>query len=349
MIARVLSGSWRSPSVAVDLSEKDLDEISPLLCHAGLAALAWFHLRDSQLAQTRSGQALQQGYRLQVLQNAIRREKIELIHRLLAERGIPAIMIKGWTLSGLYQDQNSRRLGDIDLVVQPDYYAAAAELVKSSAARGCLVDLHSELVELSDRQLNQLFARSQLMKLEPIQVRVLSVEDQLALLTIHFLKHGAWWPVWLCDIGALVESLPPSFDWNLCLGNNARRASWIKSAIALAGDLLGAKLDRLDPAGRTKEVPGWLIESTLKQWGNLLSDRLPIRPRPLISQAPRRPAAMVKAVIDRWPDPITATLNMGGGFDDFPRFPYQLGSFVTRGCGYVIGKGNDLLGLVKSV
>src|SRR5262249_11573919 len=152
--------------------------------------LAWFRLRDSELGQTRSGRALRQSYRQQVLLNAIRREKIGLIHRLLAERGIPAIMIKGSTLSGLYHDQNPRRLGDIDLVIPRDYYAEAADLIISSAARGCLVDLHGELPELSDRELNQLFDRSQVIEMERMQFRVLSPEDQLALLTIHFFKHG---------------------------------------------------------------------------------------------------------------------------------------------------------------
>jgi hypothetical protein len=38
----------------------------------------------------------------------------------------------------------------------------------------------------------------------------------------------------------------------------------------------------------------------------------------------------LKALRERWPDPITATFKLNGSFGALPRFPYQLGHFGFR-------------------
>jgi hypothetical protein len=77
-----------------------------------------------------------------------------------------------------------------------------------------------------------------------IPVKVLSPEDHLSMLCVHFLGHGGWRPIWLCDIAAAMESLTESFDWQTCLGEDTRRAGWILSALACAHEILGAQLGR---------------------------------------------------------------------------------------------------------
>ena len=64
---------------------------------------------------------------------------------------------------------------------------------------------------------DELFARSRVVNLGNEQIRILGLEDQLALSCIHLLKHGAWRPLWLCDVGLIIETLPAYFDWELCL------------------------------------------------------------------------------------------------------------------------------------
>src|SRR6185312_10059446 len=83
---------------------------------------------------------------------------------------------------------------------------------------------------------------------------------------VHFLKHGAWRPLWLCDIGLLLERMPAGFDWAVCLGKDKRRANWILSAAGLAHKLLKAQISDEQIAERAAQVPGWLCESVLKQW-----------------------------------------------------------------------------------
>jgi hypothetical protein len=45
---------------------------------------------------------------------------------------------------------------------------------------------------------------------------------------------------------------------------------------------------------------------------------------------------MIKGVLARWPDPISATFNVQGSFNDLPRFPYQLADFILLSMRYLI-------------
>ena len=43
---------------------------------------------------------------------------------------------------------------------------------------------------------------------------------------------------------------------------------------------------------------------------------------------------MLEALVQRWPNPIEATLNVGGPFNDLPRLPFQLAECVRRTAGF---------------
>src|SRR4030095_492362 len=172
----------------------------------------------------------------------MQKKKIENVFWWWRQAAIDAIVAKGWAAARLYRDAGLRPYGDIDLLVRSDQFGSAEELLRSGEASDCWVDLHQQFFEINDRTETELFARSTLVTGGSEQIRVLSAEDHLALLAIHLLKHGAWRPLWLCDIGAAVENLPCDFDWEVCLGRNGTRAGWIKAAIALAHQLLDANI-----------------------------------------------------------------------------------------------------------
>ena len=44
----------------------------------------------------------------------------------------------------------------------------------------------------------------------------------------------------------------------------------------------------------------------------------------------RHPSGIWKAMRVRWPNPIIATISINGKLNDAPRFPYQLGNWVSR-------------------
>jgi hypothetical protein len=332
LVGSILAGSWRyTHTHTLGISETQLNEVAPLLYGSGGAALGWWRVRETDLRDSPSADVLHEAYRLQTLQSAIHEEKIKTVLRLLRGESIEAILVKGWAAAGLYPDRALRPYGDIDLSVRPSDYKTAAALLAGPEAAGCWVDLHNGFDELKGRTFDQLFERSRLVDLGDDYVRVLSAEDHLALLAIHLLKHGAWRPLWLCDIGAAVESLPPNFSWDVCLGRKKPRADWIVSAIGLANRLLGARIDHLPIAGEAKQLPKWLVAAVLKQWQNPYAiDQPPMRhPAPMANYL-RHPSGVLNGLKQRWPDPILATISVNGKLNNMPRLPYQIVNCISR-------------------
>src|SRR5205814_891640 len=81
---------------------------------------------------------------------------------------------------------------------------------------------------------------------------VLGPEDHLRLLCLHMLVHGVCRPLWLCDIGAALESRPAEFDWRWFLSGDPRRTRWALCALGLAHELLGARLQDTPVAERAR-------------------------------------------------------------------------------------------------
>jgi len=191
------------------------------------------------------------------------------------------------------------------------------------------VDLdHDEISRFSDFTFAELFDRSELVNLDDIEIRVVGAEDHLRIQCLHLLKHGAWRPLWLCDVGAALESRLPNFDWDRCFGRNKRRAEWIACTIGLANRLLGAELGDMPVKNRVNSLPGWLISGVLKQWSAPYPPNLP----PFATQlrASWWKPDILSAVRQRWPNPIQATVDANGRFDNRTRLPFQLGNYVAR-------------------
>jgi hypothetical protein len=332
LISEVLAGSWRkSQPPLLDFSEEQLKEVTPLLYGSGAAALGWWRLRETNLHETSSAILLHQAYRLQSLQSAIHEENILKIFSLFRAAGIEPILIKGWAAAGLYPERGLRPYGDLDLVVRPEDFNRAQAILASPEAADCWIDLHPSISELADRSLDQLFDRARMISLETESISVLSAEDHLALLAVHLFKHGAWRPLWLCDIAAAIESLPPDFDWQLCLGRDRRRAGWISCAIGLAQYLLGARSARSAIAEQARDLPKWLVPAVLRQWQHpYATNQAPTKhPLPISSQL-KHPRGLWQALVSRWPDPILATVSVHGQFNRLPRFPYQVANCMVR-------------------
>jgi Uncharacterised nucleotidyltransferase len=337
LVAGVLTGSWRAKQAPLDLSLSDLERVTALLYNSGGTGLVWWRIHETDLRTTPCGELLHHGYRLQALQTPIHEERIARAFQLLRNSAIEPILVKGWAVAQFYPHQTLRAYGDIDLVVRPHQYRAARETLMRDEAGTWWVDLHKGVSELDDRSIDGLFERSHAVVLKDVPIRVLSQEDHLALLAIHLFKHGAWRPSWLCDIAAIVESLPDDFDEEICFGSNKNRGRWIASAISLSHKLLGANVERLSSSRRMVELPEWLVRAVLEQWGNLFqTDHLPVQPRPLLASALGSPRTLFKEIRERWPGPIVATFNLRGQLNNFPRLPYQFGAFATQAVAYLV-------------
>lgn len=330
-MAEVLAGAWRGSALpGLQISERELDEVTPLLYDSGTAALGWRRISKTPLRGSSSAEVLHQAYRLQSLQSEIHEQKIAKVFRLLRQAQVQAVLGKGWATAGMYAEKALRPYGDIDICIRPEHFKLAEEILSTADANDCWVDLHKHFSEIDERTIDELFARSRTVVLGEEQIRILGPEDQLALSCIHLLKHGAWRPLWLCDVGVAIESLPAIFDWDVCLGRNNRRAHWIICAIGLAKRLLRADTGNL-PAEIETQLPTWLIENVIKQWANPFAIDQPPMSHPVpMAELLRHPAGLLAGLRQRWPNPIIATISVNGEFNNLPRLPYQMANCLSR-------------------
>src|SRR5207248_9355203 len=120
--------------------------------------------------------------------------------------------------------------------------------------------------DLDEGGVEELYARSRLFALGEVEVRVPGAADHLRLLCLHWLRHHAWRPLWLCDIAAALEQRGAEFAWAVALRGTRRQREWITCALALAQQLLGADVSETPIAARARRLPHWLARTVLKQW-----------------------------------------------------------------------------------
>lgn len=338
LVARVLRGAWRRNPPELEILEEELDQAAPLLLASGAAALGWWRVRHSKLRDAPAALDLQQAYRLHSLQSALHESEIKYLLTLARDAGAEPVLVKGWAVATLYPEMGLRPYGDIDLCFEAKSYAKAAAALEGLDRKRYQVDLHEGFSKLDGFSAAELLEKSQTIQIGGYEVRVLGSEDQLRILCTHALRHSVWRPLWLCDIAAAVESRPADFDWDRCLGSDARIADWVACAIGLAHRLLGARVESTPVEQRANDLPGWFARRALKNWGAPYPDLYP----PLSYTRPFRtyfsdPRGLLRTLRMRWPDPIEATIRMRGPFDESPRLPYQIGNALSRIAGFLGG------------
>jgi hypothetical protein len=337
-VASALAGAWRRDPPASQLSGKELRLVAPLLDRSGAGALAWWKVRKSHLSDTDAARGFLQSYRLQTLRAAVREGEIASLFSLLEAAGVDALLVKGWAAGRAYPEQSLRATGDIDLCVMRSQYLKAKDVLASPEGKRFWVDLHDGVGELNDTPFEELYERSHLFEVGGSRVRVLGEEDNLRLLCFHMLRHGAWRPLWLCDVAASVESRGEEFDWRCVLGGSRRRANWVLSALGLAQSLLGANVESTSAEEAAARLPQWLVSSVLERWARpFATEQGTLRHSAPMRAYLRRPQGLLKDLLNRWPGPVEATIAAGGRFDALPRWPFQLAHSFTRVAHFLAG------------
>ncbi len=329
LIAKVLAGSWRQFLTPTEISGAELDIVTPMLLASGAGALGWKRVSNSNLRTAPPALELEQAYRLHALQSSIHERDLENALTLLRSAGVEPILVKGWAVARLYPDAGLRPYGDLDLCVAAKQYHAAKAALEKYVNKSYQVDLHRGFKTLDHKSWDELWPRTHLVKLGDLEVRVLCPEDHLRVLCFHFLREGAWRPLWLCDIAVALETRRPDFDWDLFTGYQARRRKWFACAIALADQLLGANLDGVPATIRAGPLPSWFLPSVLKEWELRSMSHRHTTP---MNTAWRRPTQALKleSLRSHWPNPIEATIGVNGPFNEMPRLPFQLGNCAVR-------------------
>ncbi|HEX8847094.1 MAG TPA: nucleotidyltransferase family protein [Pyrinomonadaceae bacterium] len=329
LIAELLSASWRDNAEEPAITAEELEEIKPLLLGSGAAALAWRRIRGTDLQHAAPAEDLERAFHRNLIETTFQEQQIEKVFGLLRGAGVEAILVKGWAVARCYPERGLRPCGDIDLIIHPEQRDAAREVLLSEEGKRYFVDFkHEEFEELDVHGWDELYARSCAVQLGAESIRLLSTEDHLRFLCIHLLRHGAWRPLWLCDVAVMLETRSSEFDWERFSGKGKREADWVLCALGLAHKLLGARVSDTPAGARASKIPAWLVQAVLKQWEKpCLIDHLPPE---LIMVSLRHPSRVVKALKARWPDPIEATIRMGGPMNGLPRLPFQVGGYVAK-------------------
>jgi hypothetical protein len=328
--AAALAGAWRGEPPRLELDLEQLRELAGFLLGSGAGGLTWWRLRRSSLRDTNAAAEFRQAYRLHSLQTGLHQQHLQRVVTLLRGADTEPLLCKGWAVARLYPEPGLRPYGDLDLCVAPDHLSRAAGALAAAGDLGSWVDLHAGVAELADRPWHDLLARSRLASAGGLPVRVLGPEDQLRQLALHLLRHGAWRPLWLCDIAVTTEAAPADFDWDLCLAGDSPRAQWVAAALLLAQHLLGARLPE-PVASQLGTLPRWLAPVVLHQWGSgRAGDSHTCDTRPMASYL-RRPAGLLRALACRWPNPIEAAVRLGTGpRGRLPRLVLQLSNAASR-------------------
>jgi hypothetical protein len=325
-VARVLAGAWRAEPAPVEVSRQEVGSVTDVLLESGSGALAWYRLRGTPAGDGEAGDRLESAYRWHAARTALRARELRAVITALGEVRVPALLFKGFAAGRLYPEQGLRPFGDIDLLVPPDDVEAARRAV-SSARPTCDVDVHGHGRRGERADFARLLARSEVVELDGVEVRILGPEDHLRALSIHLLRHGAWRPLWLCDVAALIEARAASLDWDDCLRRpNNVYAEWVRAVVGLAHELLGATGA---PPSWTDAKPRWLRSAVLRQWGirGSIYPRLAQRP---FEQRPAGGRRLLAAAATRWPTPLEATTACNWPLRGSPRPALQAGVFAFR-------------------
>ena len=333
-LADALRCSWRSLPPVLDITEERLVALAPALLMNGEAGLVWRRLDATARKRLPSARVLREAYRFQALRAALRVREIAEAVRLLRSRGVEPLLIKGWAIARLYPDHGLRPPGDIDICVRADQLETARGALRLASV-ALAVDLHSGAPAYGDRTVEELFARSELVEVGGTEVRIPGAPDHLRLLCLHLLSHGAWRPVWLCDVAAAIETRAPEFRWEDCLDGNPRHTQAVACVIGLAQRLLGADLTGTPLSEGGAKLPRWLVPALLRQWEQGLgaSGQGPLANR--LTDLIRRPGGLRAELRLRWRNPIQASFELGAPFNGWPRLPFQLVATLRRAPAFV--------------
>ena len=241
------------------------------------------------------------------------------------EHNLEPILIKGWAIARLYPTNIFRPYSDIDLAFSSRDIESATQVRITNEFKGLVLDIHKELKHLDTLLWSDLYQNSKLVNLNGLSIRVLSDEDHLRVLAVHWLIDGAGSRDRLWDIYFAVANRPPDFDWNKCLSVvSSNRRRWIIYTIGLASKYLGLKIDDLPFADEAKKLPEWLPKAVEREW----KSEVKLQPLARFTRHPREFFAQVKKRLP--PNPIHATVDMEGNFDAITRIHYQIGTIFKR-------------------
>lgn len=257
-------------------------------------------------------------------------EQAASVFSALRSVSVEPILIKGWAVA-CYYPFYSRQYSDIDICVAPEDYEKALEVIKEA---NLPVDLHCGLRHLDSLDWEELFSNSVLIDTEKGTIRVLSEEDHLRILCIHWLTDGGVNRERLKDVYYLIRGRRRDFDWKKVFDVVERkRREWVEVVIGIADIYfdLQSELAASPVEDARKKVPSWMIKFLEKQWKNC--ERI----IPLHLCLHDYKLFLRQLSLRFPPNPINAMIEVNGSLTDsrVRVLLYQTGSFFKRFFGFL--------------
>ncbi len=264
--------------------------------------------------------------RYKIIRHKVREMQTQKIWADFEKAGFEPILIKGWAAAQVYPQPYEREFVDVDLMVPPGKFEAARRFASELNAPGLPVDLHSGARHLDTLSFEELFADSRIVQCGASEVRVLRDEDHLRILCVHWLNDGGADREKLRDIYyAVANRDPETFDWDRLLSVvSPKRRRWIVCAVGLAHRYLNLDVEDTPIGREAKEIPAWLSEAVEREW------RSGVKLLPLHFFLNDKKALWEQVKKRIPPNPVQATVELEGDFDDRPRIFYQLKNVWTR-------------------
>lgn len=261
---------------------------------------------------------------LKLLSLKVNEKRLNDVWTKFTEGGFSPILIKGWATAVFYPNPAERLYVDFDLVFDPVEFEPAQEFAKNSEM-GFSIDYHEGARHLDSLSFAELFDRSVLKKCGEGEIRVPCDEDHLRIICVHWLNDGGTEKEKLWDIYHAVENRRSDFDWSKCLDVvDEQRRFWVICAIAIAHRYLGLAAEDLPFKDEFKNVPRWVYKALEKEWAS------GIRLMPLHYYVNDKKALWKQIKKRIPPNPIQATIDLRGKFNNTPRIFYQVGDILIR-------------------
>jgi hypothetical protein len=263
-------------------------------------------------------------HRWKLLQVRLYETRISEAVSFFLQNDLEPILIKGWLAAQNYPQLYQRHFSDIDLIIEPSKFESAVTCLKKYK-ENYLIDLHNGARHLDSLSYENLFENSRSVKCGETEIRVLRPEDHLRVLCVHWLTDGGENKERLWDIYYAVANRQKDFDWDRCLNVvSEKRRKWIVCTIGLAHKYLGLDVSDTPIADEVSDFPEWLITTLEREWQ--CDERLiPLH------QCLHDKQKLFKQIKKRIPpNPIQATIDMEGDFDNKSRIFYQVGDIFFR-------------------
>ncbi len=250
-------------------------------------------------------------------------KRIADVWKILQDERREIILIKGWAAAQNYPKPYLRDIGDVDIAVNPEQYPSTLDSLNKHEIGE--VDLHEGLRKLDLLDWKTLYTNSRIANCGETKIRIPGFEDNLRILIVHWLNDGGINKEKLWDIYYAVENRPADFVWEYFLNSGgSKRRKWLVCAIGLAHKYFGLNVEGTPIAEETKDIPEWVIRTVEREWDSN------IRFSYLHSNLDNSKQFFEQLKKRISPNPIQATVDMEGKFDNGTRVFYQIGDIILR-------------------